>query len=47
MARLEEKGGKRGKRKRGNDDDDTEESLGVRKRIGNKKFKKKGGKGFK
>ncbi|XP_066986677.1 probable ATP-dependent RNA helicase DDX47 [Macrobrachium rosenbergii] len=47
MARLEDKSGKKGKRKRGNDDDDTEESFGVRKRIGKKKFKKKGGKNTK
>ncbi|XP_068223364.1 probable ATP-dependent RNA helicase DDX47 [Palaemon carinicauda] len=47
MARLDEKTGKKGKRKRGHDDDDTEESMGVRKRLGKKKFQKKGGKKFK
>ncbi|KAK7074058.1 putative ATP-dependent RNA helicase ddx47 [Halocaridina rubra] len=47
IARLEEKAGRKGKRKRDNDEDDTEESLGVRKRIGKNKFKKKGGKKFK
>lgn len=47
MGRLTEKGEKKGKRKRGHDDDDTEESLGIRKRIGGKNFKKKGGKRFK
>ncbi|XP_050740012.1 probable ATP-dependent RNA helicase DDX47 [Eriocheir sinensis] len=39
MSRLDEKGGRKGGRKRGADDDDGEGSMGVRNRINNNKNK--------